>query len=159
MTLGLSTGSLDSLSSPIQLTLCLRHQGEVPEARGQHPLSNVLLRVSLETKGSSAFWAELQGITTERLQGLSLRAVEPSKPWCHPGPHLSPGAARSWTCSTCAAMHLAWETAHIWEDQRASEGAPTPTNNPSKLENTTEPTPSGPCSWPSVTCLATVTVM
>lgn len=50
-------------------------------------------------------------------------------PRSHPEPHLSPGAGRSWTCSRCAARHLGWETADIWGDQLASEGAPTPTDN------------------------------
>lgn len=39
-------------------------------------------------------WAESQEIAPERLQGLSLRDVERSKPWCHPGPHLSPSAVQ-----------------------------------------------------------------
>lgn len=81
----------------------------------------------------------------ERLQGLNLRDGELSKPWPGPGPHLTPGAARSWTCSRCAALHLAWETAHIWGDQLASEEAQTPTNYLNKLENAAEPTPSGQC--------------
>lgn len=76
--------------------------------------------------------AESPGSVAERRQSLSLRGGELSKPWRHPGPHLSPGAARSWTCSRCAALHLAWETARIWGDQLASEGAPTPTNNQPK---------------------------
>lgn len=169
-------GAWNSPSSPSWPTPRLGHQEEVPEAGTYHPRSNVLLKGSFgTTKESLGSQAESQGRVAERPQSLSLRGRELNKPWRHPGPRWSPGAARSWTCSSCAARHLAWESAHIWGDQLASEGAPTPTasqptnqltnqptdqpTDPSKPENTTEPIPGGQYSWSSVTCLATVAVM
>lgn len=137
-------GAWNIPSSLIQLTPHLRYQ-EGAEPGTQYPLSNVPLKGSLERKGAPGSQTESRGRMTERLQGLILRDRELSKPWHGPGPHLTPGAARSWTCSRCAALHLAWETAHIWGDQLASEGAPTPTNYLNKLENTAEPSPSGQC--------------
>lgn len=121
-------GAWNSPSSPSWPTPRLGHQEEVPEAGTYHLHSNVLLKGSFgTTKESLGSQAESQGRVAERPQSLSLRGKELSKPWRHPGPRWSPGAARSWTCSSCAAWHLAWESAHIWGDQLASEGAPTPT--------------------------------
>lgn len=131
-------------------------QGEGTETRSFHPLSNVLLKGSFGMKGSSGSQAESLGRVAERRQSLG----EPSEPWRHPGPHLSRGAARSWTCSRCAARHLALETAHIWGDQLASKGVPTPTTNQLEQAGKHRRTHrSGQCSWPSVTCLAIVAVM
>lgn len=108
-------------------------------------------------KGLSDSQAESQGKPQRR--GWGWGWGELSKPRSHPEPHLSPGAGRSWTCSRCAARHLGWETADIWETSWPQREPQLPqTTNHSKLENTPEPTPSGQCSWPSVTRLAAVTV-